>query len=287
MTTGSRRGDEEGVRFLQWALPRLRFRWPGFRRVRRQVLRRVRNRLDVLDLGTLACYRDYLEQHPEEWSELDALCRITITRFYRDRAVWDHVRASVLPALATAAGRGARVVRAWSAGCASGEEPYTLALAWHMDVAVRFPEVALEIVATDADPVLLDRARTGIYPAGCLRELPDGWRDTAFEKASDGWSLRDELRSGVSFVRQDLRSDAPSGQFDLVVCCNLAFTYFDRDLQIEVLHRIEKATSPGGVLLIGGRESIPGDPPEWNRSDPRRPVWHRTSSCSGGSFIVE
>src|SRR5438477_9810042 len=119
------------VEFLQWALPRLRMRWDGFRKVRRQVCRRIERRSRELGLTDLAAYRDYLERRPDEWARLDALCRVTISRFYRDRETFAALEQEVLPALA----RGGAEIEVWSAGCASGEEPYTLALLWKLELA--------------------------------------------------------------------------------------------------------------------------------------------------------
>ncbi len=121
--------DADCTEFLQWALPRLGMRWPGFRRVRGQVCKRLRRRMAELGLRDLADYRALLETHPEEWTRLDGLCRISISRFYRDQGVWRTLEREILPRLADRArARGETRLRIWSAGCASGEEPYTLAL---------------------------------------------------------------------------------------------------------------------------------------------------------------
>lgn len=112
--------DSDCVSFLQWALPRLGFRWPGFRKVRRQVCKRIDRRIGKLKLPGPAAYREYLEQVASEWDVLDQFCRISISRFYRDRRVFDHLRDTVLPELADAAmASGESVLRCWSAGCAS------------------------------------------------------------------------------------------------------------------------------------------------------------------------
>jgi chemotaxis protein methyltransferase CheR len=140
--------------FLQWALPRMGFRWGGFRRVRRQVCRRIDARRQVLGLADIADYKAYLETHPAEFAVLDGFCRITISRFYRDRAVFDHLRDMILPMLARAA--GARPARAWCVGCASGEEPYSLRLAWRLGSAAGGG--GLHIIATDTEPRVLERA---------------------------------------------------------------------------------------------------------------------------------
>ncbi len=143
----------ECVEFLQWCLPRLRMRWPGFRKVRSQVCKRIGRRLRELDLEDLDGYRRYLESHADEWARLDAMCRITISRFFRDRGVFEALETEVFPALATAARkRGDRALKIWSCGCASGEETYTVTMLWHTRIAPRYPDVGIEVTATDADP---------------------------------------------------------------------------------------------------------------------------------------
>ncbi len=92
--------DTECIAFLQWALPKMGFRWPGFRKVRGQVCKRVGRRLKELGLADLEAYREYLEVHPDEWAILDGFCRITISRFFRDRDVYETLGSDVLPELA-------------------------------------------------------------------------------------------------------------------------------------------------------------------------------------------
>ena len=119
--------------FLQWALPQLHLRWQGMRKVRGQVCKRIQRRLRDLALPDMAAYRAYLTNHPEEWRVLDEYCRITISRFYRDRAVFDYLQQTLLPKLAQQAmDQGDPTLRCWSAGCASGEEAYTLKILWEL-----------------------------------------------------------------------------------------------------------------------------------------------------------
>lgn len=261
--TGARSGGTASmpcayVSLLKWALPRLGLRWAGFRRVSGQVCKRIRRRCATLGLSGACAYRAYLESHPEEWRVLDGLCRVTISRFYRDRAVFDRLRELVLPARAGALrAAGASALRAWSVGCGSGEEPYTLRLAWHFDLAPRFPELALQVVATDVDPILLRRARRACYKHGVLRELPQRWVECAFVRAGAEYCLRAPLRAGVAFARGDVRCADPGGPFDLVLCRNLAFSYFDASWQQRVLARLLRCMAPGAILVIGRRESLP------------------------------
>jgi hypothetical protein len=156
--------DAECTAFLQWALPRLGRRWAGFRKARRRVAKRPGRRLRAL--ADLDAYRRWLEAHPDEWAELDALLGIPISRFWRDRGVFESIERDVLPALADAArAAGRTALDAWSAGCASGEEPYTLAILWRERLQRAYPQLELRIVATDNDAWLLERARVGCYTA--------------------------------------------------------------------------------------------------------------------------
>lgn len=238
--------DPELVAFLQWALPRLSLRWAGFRKVRGQVRKRIARRLGTLGLPDLAAYRAHLERDPSEWDRLAAMCRITISRFWRDRGLFEWLTTR-LPALAP----GGRL-RAWSAGCAGGEEPYSLALAARLGAGL---EPA--IIGTDLDPVQIERARRAVYPQATLRELPQTWRDRAFEPAAAGLRLGERWRAGVELQVQDLRTEAPPGPFDLVLCRYLAFTYFDPALQAQVASRIRETLRPGGLLVLGKHESLP------------------------------
>jgi chemotaxis protein methyltransferase CheR len=254
--------DAECVAFLQWALPRMGMRWAGFRKVRGQVRKRVSRRLGALGLASAKDYEDYLTLHPEEWAVLDACCRITISSFYRDRAVFDTLRDPILPELGLAAeAPGATVVRAWSAGCASGEEPYTLSLAWNLEARQRAPDRDLEIIASDLDPVMLARARMGCYSAAALRALPIEWVKTGFEPKGDALCLRATFRQCVRIVEQDIREEMPAGVFDLILCRNLVFTYFEPSFQGVLLERILQRLALTGVLVIGAHEALPSG--EW------------------------
>jgi chemotaxis protein methyltransferase CheR len=186
---------------------------------------------------------------------LDALCRISISRFYRDRGIFDELARALPPLAAQARQRGAARLRIWSAGCASGEEPYTeaLLLAFRM-----LPDPCqAEIVATDADPHLLARARRACYPPGSLRELPPGWQAAAFNAVGEERCLRPAYRNAVRFLEQDIRRERPDEHFDLILCRNLVFTYFAVPLQMRTVARLADALVPDGLLLLGSHESLP------------------------------
>ncbi len=240
------------------------FRWPGFRKVRRQVCRRITQRLRELDLADLAAYRRHLASHPVEWSRLDQLCRITISRFCRDREVFEALGRMVLPALAERAqSRGEVCVRVWSAGCGAGEELYSVSLVWSQSTADVDSTLELELVGTDTDEHQLERARQAVYPESCLRDLPEGWVGESFTREPSGeLRLSSDYRRRVSLARQDIRHEAPPGLFHLILCRNLAFTYFDDQSQSQVLTRLSSKLVPGGALVLGSHETLP--PGEWD-----------------------
>ncbi|WAK01292.1 CheR family methyltransferase [Methylobacter sp. YRD-M1] len=268
--------EAQWAAFLQWALPRMELRWPGFRRVRRQVIKRIARRIEDLQLTDLDSYRRYLETHEQEWARLDDFCRITISRFYRDRRVFDSLAQEGLPELIRLCrNRNKHRLDTWSAGCGAGEEAYTLALTWVLQIAPQAPAVSFALTGTDADPAQIARARRGCYPSSSLRELPAPWRDLAFTAEPGQYCIKPEYRRPVSWVVQDLRKALPDGPFDLILCRNLAFTYFSTDLQREILHHLDTRLSAGGLLVVGVHESLPEIPPDWSPWRPGLPIYRK------------
>lgn len=261
--------DQQCVTFLQWALPRLGMRWPGFRKVRGQVCKRLNRRMEELGIADVESYRVFLEANEGEWAELDHLLRIPISRFYRDRGLWSFLESDVMPMLAgEAETRAEKELRVWSIGGASGEEPYSLSILWQLSLAQRFPECRLRILATDIDEHILNRARRGCYSSSSLKNLPADWIKAAFAPGEE-LCIRDEFRRVVAFRLADIRTDLPDDSFDLILCRNLAFTYFDEELQKRVLKRILTRLSPGGVLVLGKKERlprVPEGPAPWQES---------------------
>jgi chemotaxis protein methyltransferase CheR len=235
-------------------------RWQGFRKVRRHVIKRLRRRLRTLQLPDLAAYEAYLASHAEEWTVLDSICRISISRFYRDHGMFEALREVVLPTLAQAAlARQESCLRCWSAGCAGGEEVYTLKSLWHLCLAFHFPALRLHITATDADPQALARARAGRYRWGSIKDLPASWIVAGFVHADSWYVVQDAWREAIYFVEQDVRRELLSGVFHLILCRNVMLTYFTEPVQRDVLARFVARLVPGGVFVVGIHEALPQD----------------------------
>jgi len=266
--------NKDCVAFLQGHLPRLGLRWPGFRKVRGTVCKRLRRRLRELRLDDLDAYAAYLADRPDEWTRLDALCRIPISRFYRDREVFQTLGTHVLPALAQrVADEGEQEVRAWSAGCASGEEPYSLKIIWEETVQSRFQGVRLTISATDADPTMLERAESACYSAGSLKDLPQEWHEKAFTCRDGNLCLRTAYKGGTRFLLQDIRVAMPVGRFHLVLCRNLAFTYFDAERQRKLLPDLAAHLYPKAYLVLGSHEELPPGSSGFSRAFGSLPIY--------------
>jgi chemotaxis protein methyltransferase CheR len=249
--------DRECIEFLQWALPKLEMRWPGFRKVRRQVCRRVKRRIAGLSLSDSSAYSSYLDTHPEEWSELDSMCRITISRFYRDRGIFGMVEDLLCELGKAAEELGEKTIHCWSAGCASGEEPYTLLLIWELRLKSRFPELELRITASDSDPNMIRRAKAGCYGWDSMKDLPEDLLEAGFDRSGEQLYIKDSLKRKVTFLNQDIRKTMPEGPFQFILCRNLVFTYYNEALQRKILERLAERLVLDGLLVTGLHETLP------------------------------
>lgn len=240
------------------------------------IRRRIAVRMRACGVHTYDDYRALLAGSPHEYDRLRDALTINVTRFYRNAETWNLIRRAVLPVLLD--GRWAEL-RAWSAGCASGEEPYTLAMlvADHLDRAGRADDLArVTIDATDIDRACLERARAGSYRAEGLVELPDGLADRYFEPDGPGRRVVDRVRRRVHVRPLDLSAEPPLRTgYDLILCRNVVI-YFDRRIQERLFETFADALVPGGFLVLGKVETLFG--PARDRLtliDPRERIYRR------------
>jgi len=234
-----------------------------------------------LNLPDVLAYRGYLERHAPEWNILDSLCRVTISRFYRDRDVFDTLRFTLLPFLARRTiARGESALHGWSVGCCSGEEPYTLQIVWKLWVVPQLPvSLPLDILATEVDAALIERARQGRYPESTLKDLPEELTQQAFTRTEAGYAIREPFRENIRFVQQDIRAHLPEGHFHLILCRNLVFTYFEEGLQRTLLEKLSKRLLPEGILVIGSHESLPSGSEMLVPYDQRLGIYQKSTHC--------
>lgn len=237
--------------FLKRACPEQDLDWRKYRRASR---RRVLERIAALGLTGYADYLDYLQSHPREAGELPNLLRVTVTRFFRDRACWQELAEDILPRLITR--NATRTLQALSLGSCGGEEPYSLALVWAEYLQPRFPEHSLNITGLEMDPAGLARARQAVYQPGTLREVPEEIKARWFSRDKNTFRLDQSIKERVSFRQLDLLKEPLPANQDLILCRYLFFTYFKGSRLLGVSRRIRQALNESGLLMIGLKEDL-------------------------------
>jgi two-component system CheB/CheR fusion protein len=228
------------------------FDFTGYKRS--TLMRRVQKRMQALEMETFDTYRDYLEVHPEEYEALFNTILINVTSFFRDAEAWRTLADEFIPALLARKGPEAPI-RVWSAGCASGQETYTLVMLLAEALGPEAFRERVKVYSTDWDDEALALARHATYTDEQTSELPAGFRDRYFEQSGGLWTFRPDLRRQVIFGRHDLVQDAPISHLDLLTCRNVLM-YFNTEVQQRILARFHFALGPDGVLFLGKAEMM-------------------------------
>src|SRR5215813_7245420 len=243
------RGFEELIEFIKQSRG---FDFTGYKTA--SLMRRVRRRMQSLNLERFGEYMDYLEVHPEEFILLFNTILINMTSFFRDPLAWECLTQEVVPEIL--AGKNAeRPVRVWSAGCASGEEAYTLAIVFAEALGLEQFQQRVKIYATDMDEDALARARHASYTEKEMEPLPLTLREKYFDRVVDRYVFRSDPRRAVIFGRHDLIQDAPISRLDLLVCRN-TLMYFNAETQSRILARFHFALNDTGVIFLGKAEML-------------------------------
>ena len=226
--------------------------WRPFQR--RGIRRRIEHRLAELGLASFEEYSQRIQEDPREKNHLCKILTVPISRFFRDKEVFNTMETSVFPAHLK---ENPRELNIWSIGCASGEEPFSLSLLWRARFENHWPQTRFSIVATDIDESLLERAKEGRYKKSSLREVPQDILGKYFRAEGNAFLLDERIGERVEFRKHDILQEEPFPRMDLVFCRNLAFTYFSREIQVEVLGKIFMCLGEEGYLVTGSEESIP------------------------------
>ena len=236
--------------------------------------RRFRRRMFQLNIGNYGDYGEYIRRHPDEINELLNTILINVTEFFRDPPAWEILRHEILPSLLKPLKPG-HSFRVWSAGCASGEEPFSAAILLAEYFGPRIQEYDIKIYATDIDEDALNSARRGEYPSDKLKRLRAEWRDKYFH-GKGLLRVNREIRKLVIFGRSNLAQDAPISHVNLLICRNLLI-YFDADLQKQILSRLHYALEPGGALFLGKSESQLTNSSHFRRVNARWRIFQRVT----------
>lgn len=220
------------------------------------VERRFAARMRVLGLHTYRQYSAYLDENCDEYHHLLDTLTINVTDFYRDKTVHEYFRREVVPRILKEKQRTRhRMVRVWSAGCSTGEEPYSIAMAL-LDAAGQTGQHFLfNVLGTDIDPKALEVAKRGEYDVAVLKHIPKPYQLRYAEVRGDRFAFKPEVTSCVRFMRMNLFEDRPLGVVDVIFCRNV-FIYFDREQQEKVLATFWSALHRGGYLVLGRSEKL-------------------------------
>ena len=244
--------DEQWSNLLAYLLNSRGFDFHGYKPA--SLARRIRKRMDTVGIDNFAAYQDYLEVHPNEFGSLFNTILINVTSFFRDPAAWDVVRTVALPEIISSRPPG-EPIRAWCAGCATGEEAYTVAMLLAEALGWDGFRERVKIYATDVDEEALNTARHAAYADRQIEGIPPQLLSRYFEHVDGLYYFRKDLRRQVIFGRHDLINDAPISRIDLLTCRN-TLMYLNAETQSRVLSRLHFALNEGGFLLLGRAETL-------------------------------
>ncbi len=223
---------------------------------RNTLIRRIERRMGIHQLGEMPGYVRYLGENSQELSLLFRELLIGVTNFFRDPATWEQLRTETLPALLAARPPGV-ALRAWVAGCSTGEEAYSLAMIFReaADAAKPPGNHALQIFATDLDRDAIERARQGFFAENLATDVSPARLKRFFVREDHGYRVRKEIREMVTFAPQNLVMDPPFTKLDFLSCRNLLI-YLTPEVQQKLMPLFHYSLVPGGVLLLGSAETV-------------------------------
>ena len=218
------------------------------------LLRRIEKRKETLGISSFEQYLALVKRQPEELHIIQHLFLVSLSSFFRDRASFNELERSLAGMVADKA--DGEPIRVWVPGCASGEEPYTLAILISELLGERRKRHAVQIIGMDLNPEALEMARAGIYRQTAFKEMEEGLRDRYFIARGQHFEIGQEMRTMVSFEQRDVLTGAPPGDpLDLVSCRNLLI-YMKSNLQDQLIKSFHQALRPLGLLFIGQSESL-------------------------------
>jgi two-component system CheB/CheR fusion protein len=253
------------------------FDFTGYKRASLQ--RRIDKRMRAVGVERYEAYVEYLEVHPGEFVSLFNTILINVTGFFRDAPSWTYLQDEVLPAyLATL--DPDHPIRVWSAGCASGEEAYSLAIVFAEALGVETFKQRVKIYGTDVDEEALQTARHATYTDRELAGLPPHLRERYFEDGGGRYSFRSDLRRAVIFGRIDVLHDTPISRLAFLACRN-TLMYLNAETQEQVLNRFHFALNPHGILMLGKAETLLSHSALFEPIDRRRRIFRRADVVPG------
>jgi chemotaxis methyl-accepting protein methylase len=217
--------------------------------------RRVAIRMRATNIESYSDYLRMLIRNPEEYDKLFEVLCINVSEFFRDPPVWAQVRMLLAELIRRKTRDNDKTIRIWSAGCANGEEPHTIAIKLISLMQADILNFCVEIIATDVDKKSIKIAEKGEYAKDSLKNVSKKYLDRYFEQVDDIYRTKDDINKLITYQYLDLTSEEMIKDADMVFCRNV-FIYFDRSLQEQLLMKFHKALRPGGYLIMGQSETL-------------------------------
>lgn len=212
-----------------------------------QMKRRLNSLKNKRGFQTFLDYFQAINKDAELFGEFLDRMTINVSEFFRNRSRWDVLQTKIFPKLID----GRKKIKIWSAACSTGEEPYSLSIMLKRD----FKTIPHDILATDLDEGILNRAITGFYLDRSLKEVEEKDLKESFIKDGAGYRVNDKVKQYIRFKKHNLLSDDYENNFDLIVCRNVLI-YFTEEAKHEIYTKFSKALRPGGILFVGSTEQI-------------------------------
>jgi chemotaxis protein methyltransferase CheR len=244
--------DAQFRRFLD----HLGLSWQGYRKVRKGVKRRIDRHMHALGCHNLSEYLNKLEKDRALGRACERLMGVSVSRFFRDRRFWSVLEGEILPELTKTCPANIRI---WSAGCASGEEVYSLKIVWENFSKTLSHPIRLTVTATDINPDYINRAVVGLYPSSSLREVPESLRASFFRVLGrkNRYAVTSSLKEGIVWRVHHLLSTPPANDFHLVFLRNNLLTYYGSRHRDAAFEMVVASLAANGFLVIGAHEKLP------------------------------
>lgn len=239
------------------------------------VYRRIERRLALHKIKSIEHYADFLAENPQEVDLLFKEMLIGVTSFFRDQVTWQQLISQALPKLLSNYPEG-KNLRAWVTACSTGEEAYTLAIAFHESLELIESErnYSLQIFATDLDETAIKIAREGVYAKSIEKDIPVSVLNKYFTKVVNGYQINQKIREMLIFAPQNIVVDPPFTKLDILTCRNLLI-YFNPELQKKIIPLFHYALNRNSILMLGNAETIGDFSSLFSKSNYKSSIYHR------------
>ncbi len=233
--------------------------WDGYRKVRKGVKKRIVRHMQNLRINSIEDYLEIIKQDAQARNICFRLLSVSISRFFRDKKLWESLEKELIPVLLSEFPERKRF-KVWSCGCARGEEVYSILMVWESLANSGYIIPQLDILATDLNPEYLEMASKGVYDFRSLKNLPESFIKKYFIRipGKNKFQIHGSLKEKVVFKQHDFIEEFPPwDNFQIIFLRNNLLTYYDPQSRDAAFERVVATLLPGGVMIVGSHEKVP------------------------------